>query len=94
MKRAIDEYRILGIETTLFFGKFVMESDAFVSGDYNTHFVQDYFHPEKNNKNTDTDIEQVAAIIAANIFEKTAQTTNLKLNGQKQSVSNWRKNRL
>ncbi len=94
MKRAIDEYRILGIETTLSFGKFVIESDAFVSGDYNTHFVQNYFHPEKNSKKTDVEMEQVAAIIAANIFEKTAQTANFNLNGQKQTISDWRKNRL
>lgn len=94
MKRAIDEYRILGIETTLSFGKFVMESDAFVSGDYNTHFVQNYFHPEKNSKNTDEELEQVVAIIAANIFESTAQTDSFNFNGQKQVISDWRKNRL
>ncbi len=94
MKRAIDEYRILGIETTLSFGKFVMDSEAFVSGNYNTHFVQNYFHPEQIKEDSDEDLQQIAAIVAANIFENINQKTLFSENGQKQVVSNWRKNRL
>ncbi|MCF6242679.1 MAG: acetyl-CoA carboxylase biotin carboxylase subunit, partial [Bacteroidales bacterium] len=94
MKRAIDEYRILGIETTLSFGKFVMESEAFVSGNYNTHFVQNYFHPDEIRNDTNEELEQIAAIITANIFESLNQKSIFLENGQKQVVSNWRKNRL
>ncbi|MGB4776533.1 MAG: acetyl-CoA carboxylase biotin carboxylase subunit, partial [Daejeonella sp.] len=45
MLRAIDEYQISGIETTLSFGKFVIQHEAFVSGNFNTHFVNKYFTP-------------------------------------------------
>ncbi len=42
---AIDEYQITGITTTLGFGKFVMQHEAFTSGNFDTHFVQKYFTP-------------------------------------------------
>lgn len=47
MIRAIDEYVIVGCETTLPFCRFVMEHEAFVSGKFDTHFVKHYFTPEK-----------------------------------------------
>jgi acetyl-CoA carboxylase biotin carboxylase subunit len=39
MIRAIDEYHITGITTTLGFGKFVMQHEAFVLGNFDTHFA-------------------------------------------------------
>src|SRR6195952_1692359 len=46
MIRAISEYDITGIITTLAFGKFVMQHEAFTSGNFDTHFVKKYFTPE------------------------------------------------
>ena len=46
MIRAIDEYAITGITTTLAFGKFVMQHPAFTTGQFDTHFVKKYFTPE------------------------------------------------
>lgn len=43
MKRAIAEYDIKGIQTTLDFGRFVMEHPAFLSGNFDTHFVGKYY---------------------------------------------------
>ena len=91
MKRAIDEYRIIGIETTLPFGKFVMETDSFISGNYNTHFVQNYFDPQKLNLSNND--ESVAAIIMASILNQA--NSNSDNNTHKAEFnSNWRKNRL
>jgi propionyl-CoA carboxylase alpha chain len=47
MKTAIKNYKIEGISTTLPFGQFVFESDAFLSGKFDTHFVKKYYTPEK-----------------------------------------------
>tara|TARA_R110002073_G_scaffold325707_2_gene505025 strand:+ start:8232 stop:9671 length:1440 start_codon:yes stop_codon:yes gene_type:complete len=47
MLRAIENYHIEGVQTTLPFGKFVCEHDAFVSGNFDTHFVKNYYSPEK-----------------------------------------------
>ncbi|WP_339662159.1 acetyl-CoA carboxylase biotin carboxylase subunit [Croceibacter atlanticus] len=47
MVEAIDAYEVEGIQTTLPFGKFVFENDAFRSGNFNTHFVKNNYSPEK-----------------------------------------------
>lgn len=41
--KAIDNYQISGLKTTLDFGKFVLKHEAFVSGDFDTNFVKQYF---------------------------------------------------
>ncbi|MBT8262029.1 MAG: acetyl-CoA carboxylase biotin carboxylase subunit [Bacteroidia bacterium] len=40
---AINHYKISGVQTTLSFGKFVCEHPAFRSGNFDTHFVKNYF---------------------------------------------------
>ncbi len=47
MKEAIAAYEVEGVATTLPFGRFVLDHPAFVSADFDTHFVQHYFSPEK-----------------------------------------------
>ncbi|MCF6307841.1 MAG: acetyl-CoA carboxylase biotin carboxylase subunit [Flavobacteriaceae bacterium] len=51
MIQAINDYKVVGVETTLPFGKFVCEHESFVSGNFNTHFVKDYYSPEALEKN-------------------------------------------
>lgn len=46
MKTAIREFKIEGLSTTLPFGAFVFEHDAFLSGKFDTHFVKNYYTPE------------------------------------------------
>jgi propionyl-CoA carboxylase alpha chain len=41
--KAIDEYQISGVKTSLDFGKFVLKHEAFRSGDFDTNFVKKYF---------------------------------------------------
>lgn len=89
MVRAIDEYQITGITTTLGFGKFVMQHEAFTSGNFDTHFVKKYFTPGSLQHNNNDE-----ALVAALMMEKL-------LSGQKVSthnnvgveVNNWTKNR-
>ena len=47
MKEAIAGYDVEGVATTLPFGQFVLDHPAFVSADFDTHFVQHYFSPDK-----------------------------------------------
>lgn len=68
MIRAIDEYTITGIETTLSFGKYVMKHPAFVSGNFDTHFVDKYFLPEHLNAE-DEEEAMIAALIAATFIK-------------------------
>ncbi|TCO30872.1 acetyl-CoA carboxylase biotin carboxylase subunit [Pedobacter psychrotolerans] len=91
MVRAIAEYEITGIETTLAFGNFVMQHEAFKSGNFDTHFVSKYFRPDGLNE-INEDEAMIAAIVAAKFFKKDVFK---KAPEQAPSQSsNWRKNRL
>lgn len=46
MLKAITNYKVKGVETTLPFGTFVCEHEAFTSGNFDTHFVKKHFNPE------------------------------------------------
>ncbi|MGA9648772.1 acetyl-CoA carboxylase biotin carboxylase subunit [Pedobacter sp.] len=91
MVRAIEEYEITGIETTLGFGKFVMQHEAFKTGRFDTHFVGKYFNSESL-KNEDETEALIAAIIAAKLFQKGGSTEIVKQ--VTETSSDWRKNRL
>jgi len=62
MIEAINEYKIEGVATTLAFGKFVCEHEAFVSGNFDTHFVKNYYSPEKLEAYRSEEIELAAAL--------------------------------
>ncbi len=42
MIKAISEYEIRGVDTTLDFGKFAIQHPDFISGNFNTHFVEEH----------------------------------------------------
>ncbi len=63
MIKAIDNYHVEGVATTLPFGKFVMEHEAFRSGDFDTGFVKVYYDAEKLKSELDTEAE-IAALLA------------------------------
>jgi acetyl-CoA carboxylase biotin carboxylase subunit len=90
MTRAIDEYEITGIETTLSFGKFVMQHPAFVSGKFDTHFVKNYFTPDVLNNASEEDEMMIASFIATQLFEP--KTSTIISNKIDHGV-NWVRNR-
>jgi acetyl/propionyl-CoA carboxylase alpha subunit len=92
MLRAIDDYRITGVSTTLPFCRFAVNHQAFRTGQFDTHFVANYFKPEYLTTQS-TDLEEVATIAAAFCWEqnKISQSPNQTLNTL--STNNWVKNR-
>jgi propionyl-CoA carboxylase alpha chain len=92
MIRAIDEYEITGLETTLAFCSFVMKHEAFRSGRFDTRFVENYFKPEILNGAVEAD-EWIAAALAVSL-------ANGKNGGVKPSAplvatsSKWKKRKL
>ncbi|MDO8992671.1 MAG: biotin carboxylase, partial [Daejeonella sp.] len=90
MIRAIDEYHITGIQTTLAFGKFVMQHEAFISGKFDTHFVGKYFRPEYLSTENEEEAMIAALIGAEFMMQKRITITNTD---QTPVVSSWHKNR-
>ena len=71
MSRALREYEIAGVRTTIPFCRFVMDHEAFRSGQLSTHFVADHFEAEKL-QDPDPALEEAAAIIAAIMHEESS----------------------
>ncbi len=90
---AIDNYRIMGINTTLPFGRFVMTHDAFISGKFDTHFVQNHFSPDHLFE-YQKEVSEVAAVFAGSHMESEKQKYKKAYKDNKQPLSAWRTKRI
>jgi acetyl/propionyl-CoA carboxylase alpha subunit len=90
MIRAIDEYQITGIQSTLPFGKFVMCHEAFRTGNYDTQFVTKHFNSTKLQQEDAAEMKIAAFftnfLFTQNTIKKQPQTIS-------QTPSNWKRNR-
>ena len=84
MLKAIQDYKIEGIKTTLPFGKFVCEHEAFTSGNFDTHFVKNYYSVEKL-KAVRADEKRVAASMALKLFLANKEKLHIATSGK----TNW-----
>ncbi|WP_456462572.1 acetyl-CoA carboxylase biotin carboxylase subunit [Reichenbachiella sp.] len=83
MTRAIDEFQINGIETTLSFCKYAINHEAFVSGDFDTKFVDNHFTPDVlDGKNEEE--EKIAAVMAVMALAETNPTVKSTNKSSKQ----------
>jgi len=72
MLEAISEYDVEGVSTTLPFGKFVFEHEAFRSGNFDTNFVKKYYSEEKL-KAINEEEAKVAALFALKQYLKDSE---------------------
>lgn len=88
MIQAIDNYKVEGVATTLPFGKFVCEHEAFRSGNFDTHFVKNYYFPEQLEEQY-TEERSIAAKVGLQLYlenQKIVKTPTVV-------SSNWQKGR-
>ena len=90
--RAIDEYYIKGIKTTLEFGKWAVQTEPFRTGNFDTKFIDKYYKPEYLSTE-DADAEQVAALMASYIWEKDKKQSNTTNGVVAGTVNKWKINR-
>lgn len=76
MIQAIDNYVVEGVQTTLPFGKFVCEHEAFRSGDFDTHFVKKYYTPDILKSATQQEAK-IAALIALQQYIEDQKTLRI-----------------
>ena len=93
MIRAIDEYQITGVETTLGFCRYVMTHEAFRSGNFDTKFVEKYFRPEFLHGKPDEVAQRLAAALAVHLHQqdKPAVATAASVAAR---PSRWKHNRI
>jgi acetyl-CoA carboxylase, biotin carboxylase subunit len=89
MTRAINDFHISGVKTTLAFGKFAINHEAFKSGNFDTHFVKNFFSPEV--LDVFVDEEARIAALAANLFYERAKSAYTA--SENQHNPEWRSRR-
>lgn len=86
MLKAIMDYKIVGVSTTLAFGEFVLKHPDFYLGDFNTQFVDKYWKP---NQEDETESE-IAAGLAALIFDEAKNKTLFSEAGNQHCTPVWK----
>ena len=79
MISAINNYKIVGAKTTLPFGKFVCEHEAFRTGKFDTHFVKNYYTPKKI-KAALNEEAKLAALVGLKIYLEDQKRLNVPNN--------------
>lgn len=87
MRRALSEYRVMGIATSIPFHQKVMESTNFMLGHFDTRFVEDKVTMEQGGAE---EKERVAAIVGALITHDRRQHA-LTIPATQSGGSNWRR---
>jgi acetyl-CoA carboxylase biotin carboxylase subunit len=85
MRRALSEYQVYGIKTTIPFFKRILLHPGFRKGEYNTHFIPDLESEEEGAASSD----RVVALIAAGILSYCEGKTGLNKSRRKKA-SNWK----
>ncbi len=89
MVEAIDHFTIDGIQSTLEFGKFVMRHDDFISGHFDTNFIQKNFDPKTWEADLDEEKRAVASLAVYLYCQDAERLQEINHNG-----SVWHTNRI
>jgi acetyl/propionyl-CoA carboxylase alpha subunit len=93
MLRAIQDYQITGVETTLPFCSFVLKHQAFVTGKFDTGFIKNHFKPEMLAKENDKEAS-IAALFGAYFMTAKQNSSKQEQNEAQSQKSKWRLNRV
>ena len=89
MRRALDEYKILGVRTNIPFHQNLLEQHRFIAGQFDTRFVEERFsiYEAEEGKETHEDIAAIFATMVAHLeIERAAQIVRRA----KRDTSNWK----
>ncbi|MCF8362742.1 MAG: acetyl-CoA carboxylase biotin carboxylase subunit [Prolixibacteraceae bacterium] len=89
MQRALYEYKISGIKTSIPFLKRIMNTPAFIKGEYNTHFIEDNHQVLLAENDCNNDCELLSIIISYINFIEENNRQEIPENNR-QAVSQWK----
>ena len=89
MRRALEEYRILGVKTNIPFHQTIMDSHRFIAGNFDTRFVEERFSMEAMEEGKETHPE-IAAIFATLVAHRQTQHAAQLIQRGERDTSNWK----
>lgn len=90
MRRALNEYRIMGLRTNIPFHQALMNSTRYQAGQYDTMFVEQRFSLDVSEEDAGRLQPEIAAIIATIVANKRRQQAGQIVGRNERDVSNWK----
>ncbi len=89
MRRALEEYRIIGVKTNIPFHQRVLDSTRFMAGQYDTRFVEERFALEEAEEGREA-LRPIAAVLATLVTHRESQRASQIVRRGERDVSNWK----
>ncbi len=89
MRRALEEYRIVGVRTNIPFHQTLMDSHRFMGGQFDTRFVEERFSMNAASEMPDAQAE-IAAILATLAAHKQTERSAQIVRRNERDTSNWK----
>ncbi|MFN3741323.1 MAG: acetyl-CoA carboxylase biotin carboxylase subunit [Anaerolineales bacterium] len=89
MRRALEEFRIIGVHTNIPFHQTLMDSTRFLGGQYDTRFVEERFSMEETDAERET-LHEIAALLATLAAHQETQHAAQIIRRGARDTSNWK----
>jgi acetyl/propionyl-CoA carboxylase alpha subunit len=89
MRRALEEYKIVGVRTNIPFHQNLMDSHRFMAGRFDTRFVEERFLLNEKDKRKSYN-PKIAAILATLVAHQKTQRSAHVIQRAKRDTSNWK----
>jgi acetyl-CoA carboxylase biotin carboxylase subunit len=89
MRRALEEYRIVGVRTNIPFHQTLLDSHRFMGGQFDTRFVEERFSMNETPDADNPDFE-IAAILGTLVAHQASERSAHILRRNERDASNWK----
>jgi len=89
MRRALEEYRIVGVRTNIPFHQTMMDSHRFMGGQYDTRFVEERFSMDTERQGDDAHAEIAAVFATLAAHQEIERSAQIVRRGTR-DASNWK----
>ncbi len=89
MRRALEEFRILGVRTNIPFHQQLLDSHRFMGGQFDTRFVEERFQLEQPGK-VEGKLALIAAVLATLVTHRETQQAAQIVRRSARDTSNWK----
>ena len=89
MRRALEEYKILGVKTNIPFHQTLMDSTRFMAGQFDTRFIEERFSMEDAEEGR-TRQPMIAAILGTLVAHRQTQLASQIVRRGERDTSNWK----